>query len=153
MLDITIVAVGKIKESHWQEAILEYEKRLKPYAKITIEEIIPEPICIGDQEKTKKVEGEKIIRFLAKYPKGEIFLLTEKGRDLDSLKFAELIKNKNEQAVFVVGGSLGFSAEVLKKYAQISLSELTFTHEMARVILMEQIYRAATIINGKEYHH
>ncbi len=153
MLDITIVAVGKIKESHWREAMAEYEKRLKPYAKIAFEEVSPEPICVGDKEKTKKVEGEKVARFLAKYPKNEVFLLTEKGKSLDSEGFAGLLQEKNEQAVFVLGGSLGFSKELMKKYSQISLSDLTFPHELARVVLMEQLYRAATIMNGKEYHH
>lgn len=153
MLDITIVAIGKIKENHWREAIAEYDKRLKPYAKIGIEEIAPEPICVGDKEKTKKVEGEKMIRFLAKYPKNGVFLLTESGKTLDSEGFAGLLQEKNEQAVFVVGGSLGFSKEVLKKYSQISLSALTFPHELARVILIEQLYRAVSIINKKEYHH
>ncbi|MBD3248100.1 23S rRNA (pseudouridine(1915)-N(3))-methyltransferase RlmH [Candidatus Falkowbacteria bacterium] len=153
MLDITIVAIGKIKSEYWREAIVEYEKMLRPYAKITFEEISPEPICIGDKEKTKKKEGEKILRSLAKYPKNEILLLTEKGKEFDSLKFSDLFKERNDQVVFAIGGSLGFSKEVLEAYPQISLSRLTFPHEMARVVLIEQIYRAATIINKKEYHH
>jgi 23S rRNA (pseudouridine1915-N3)-methyltransferase len=153
MFNITIVAVGKVKESYWRESIEEYDKRLRPYAKIKVEEIIPEPICVGDNDKTKKIEGEKILRFLAKYPKGEVILLSERGKKLSSMKFADLFRERNEQAVLVIGGSLGFSDEVEEKYPCVALSDLTFPHELARVVLMEQIYRAATILNKKEYHH
>lgn len=153
MFNITIVAIGKIKKGYWQEALSEYEKRLKPYAKIRFEEIAPEPICVGDKERTKDKEAVKISRFLAKYPKNEIFLLEEKGKVLDSKGLSCLLRENNEQAVFVVGGALGFSRRLSDEYFSISLSRLTFPHELARVILLEQIYRAAAIVNGKEYHY
>jgi 23S rRNA (pseudouridine1915-N3)-methyltransferase len=153
MLEIIILAIGKVKNDFFAGAINEYLLRLKPYASIKILEITPEAFGDSDHLKAKKAEGEKVLRNLEKYAGAEIFLMHERGRELDSLKFSEKMEAANGKIVFVIAGALGFSEEVLQKYPQLSLSKMTFPHEMARLILLEQVYRATTIIKGKTYHY
>lgn len=156
MLDITLVAVGKIKESFWREAFEEYAKRLKPYARLKVIELPAEPFSKGGKEKTKEIEGKRIMDYLEKQSREfgvlSAYLLAERGRTFDSPTLAVWLE-KNSPLTLIVGGALGFSDELYERYPQISLSPLTFPHELARVVLMEQLYRAATILNGKEYHY
>lgn len=152
MLNIKIITIGTIKENYFNDAVLEYIKRLKPYAKINFVELKAEAFNDSNKEQIKKIEAEKIENALKKCEKKSIFLLDERGSLFDSKEFAKFI-DKNQCLVFVIGGSLGFSEELLKKYKKVSLSNLTFLHEMVRVILLEQIYRSITIINKKNYHH
>jgi len=151
---LIILAVGKIKKDYFHEAIREYLKRLGPYAKIDIEEIEAEPFKReSDKEKAKKIEGERILKFLEKN-EGNIILLDEKGKNFSSHEFAEFLEDKNERIIFVIGGALGFNKNILENsYQKLSLSKMTFPHEIARMILLEQIYRATTITSGKEYHY
>lgn len=154
MFNIIILVIGKIKESYYLEAIQEYQKRLKPYAKIEIVELKPEPFGASNKEKSKKAEGERIINFLNKNRDSEIFLLDERGENMPSENFAGIINKINGRIIFVIGGALGFDKNIFSKYRnRISLSRMTFPHEMARVILLEQIYRAITIIKNKQYHY
>lgn len=153
MFEITIVALGKIKEKFWQAASLEYLKRLKPYAKIQITELKASAFSTANQEKIKQEEGERLLTYLAHLKHCEIYLLTEKGKNFDSLNFSRKILKEGKSLCFVIGGTLGFSASVLESYPQVSLSPLTFTHEMARVILLEQIYRGICIKKAKPYHY
>jgi len=153
MWDITILAVGKLKEKHWQAASAEYLKRLKPYAKITVEELRAEPFSAATREKSKKVEASRIEDYLKKRPGSLVMLLAESGRRTDSYIFAETLKNVNQPLILVIGGALGFKEELFETYPKISLSKLTFPHELARVILLEQLYRAAAILNNKTYHY
>ncbi|MDD4902171.1 MAG: 23S rRNA (pseudouridine(1915)-N(3))-methyltransferase RlmH [Patescibacteria group bacterium] len=153
MLEIIIIAIGKIKNNFFSGAIEEYLTRLKPYAAVKILELAPEAFSESSREKAKKIEGERIVKSLEKYNSAEIFLLHERGREMDSLKFAQKMSAANGKIVFVIAGALGFDEEALKKYPQLSLSKMTFPHEMARLILLEQIYRAATIARGKTYHY
>lgn len=155
MLDIIILSVGKIKESYFQEAFDEYLKRLKPYAKIGLHELKPEPFMgDSDKEKSKKIEGERILNFLDKHQNSEVVILDEHGKKFSSVKFSEYLMSMDRQIIFVVGGALGFSEEVSEKHKnKISLSDMTFPHEMARVLLIEQIYRATAISKGKSYHY
>ena len=153
MLDIAIIAVDRVRNSDLSGAIAEYLIRLKPYASIRMEEVRPEAFGPGTKEKAKKAEGERILKILGKYHKESIWLLHEKGQEFTSEDFAKKIESSNGQAVFVIGGALGFSDEVLNRYRQLSLSRMTMPHEMARLVLVEQIYRAATIMRGKEYHY
>jgi len=154
MMRITILAVGKIKKDYFREAIGEYLKRLSPYAKIDVEEIEAEPFKReSDKDKAKKIEGEKILKFLEKN-EGNIIILDEKGKNFSSHEFAEFLEDKNERIIFVIGGALGFHENILENpYRKLSLSKMTFPHEMARMILLEQIYRASAIMSGKEYHY
>lgn len=155
MGNITILAVGKIKEPYFREAVDEYAKRLAPYIKLSFSELAPEPFHgEGDKEKSKKKEGERILAFLEKRTDHEVILLSERGKGYSSEAFAQYLSGISRPIIFIIGGTLGFHEDVLKKYKNmISLSLMTFPHEMARMILVEQIYRAVTIMKGKSYHY
>jgi 23S rRNA (pseudouridine1915-N3)-methyltransferase len=153
MMEIIIIAIGKIKNEFFANAIEEYLKRLKPCAAIKTIELPAESFGDSSREKAKQAEGERILRALEKYAGAKIFLLHERGEEMDSLKFAARLENHSGKIVFAVAGALGFSEEVLTKHRQLSLSQMTFPHELARLVLLEQIYRAATIIKGKTYHY
>jgi len=153
MWDITILAVGKLREKHWQVANEEYLKRLGPYVKLKIEELKSEPFTKATQVKVKKVEAAKIKAYLQKKSSALVFLLSEEGEEMDSYVLAETLKNINQPLIFVIGGSLGIDRELFEIYPKLSLSKLTFPHELARIILLEQLYRAVTIIKQKDYHY
>jgi 23S rRNA (pseudouridine1915-N3)-methyltransferase len=153
MLEIIIIAIGKVKNEFFAGAIGEYLMRLKPYASVKILELSPEPFNDSNREKVKKAEGERILSALEKYAGAEIFLMHERGKEMDSVKLSEKLAGANGKVVFAIAGALGFAEEVLVKYNQLSLSKMTFPHELARLILLEQIYRAATMIKGKTYHY
>ncbi len=152
-MDIVIISIGKIKDKNILNGVLEYKKRLGIFTKISCKELKSEPIDYKNKSISKKAEGERILSALEKYEKNSIHLLTEKGQASTSLGFSEFI-NSRDKLVFVIAGALGFSDDVLTRgYSEISLSKLTFPHEMAQLILYEQIYRAFTIIKGKTYHY
>ena len=152
MFNIKIITVGKIKNSSLLNLSEEYLKRLKPFASLKVEEIKAESFAKNNQEKIKDFESDKIEKVLNKHNKDNVFLLDENGREFDSVGFAKFL-NKSQKIIFVIAGSLGFSDKTKKKYQKVSLSQMTMPHEMARVILLEQIYRASTIINKKDYHY
>jgi 23S rRNA (pseudouridine1915-N3)-methyltransferase len=152
MLNITIITIGKVKEAYWKEAILEYQKRLQPYARLKIEELKAEPFSESTKEKAKKTESDNIELYLNKKKTAEIYLLSEHGELFDSPAFAKKMES-NQEIVLVIAGTQGFTKDLVNKYPKISLSPLTFPHELARVVLLEQLYRAATIINKKDYHY
>lgn len=157
---IKIVAVGKIKEKFYKDAIGEYEKRMKAYNKVEIVEVAdekaPETLSDKEIEMVKDSEGERILSKI----KDESFVVTLeiKGKDLDSIKFAKLIQNEmldgfGRDLVFVIGGSNGLGKKVLKRSNyRLSFGKMTYPHQLMRVILMEQIYRAYRIINKEPYH-
>lgn len=153
MLDITIIAVDHVRNNDIAGAIAEYLVRLRPYASVKTEEVRPEAFGPGTKEKAKKIEGERLLKSLAKYPAESIWLMHEEGQEFTSVALAKKIESAGDRAVFVLGGALGFSEEILNKYKQFSLSRLTFPHELARLVLIEQVYRVATINRGKEYHY
>lgn len=156
---ITVVCVGKIKEKYWNMAIDEYAKRLSRYCKLEIVQVEDEKTPDGASEaiesSIKEKEGKKI---LAKIPDNAyVTALAIEGKMLDSVELSEKIEQLGVQGeghlVFVIGGSLGLSKEVMKRadYA-LSFSKMTFPHQMMRVILLEQIYRAYRISSGEPYH-
>lgn len=156
MLDIVIIAVDKIKAKYFQDAAKEYFKRLSPYAKIRVEELSPEPFrSEGDKDKAKKKEGERIIKAVSKYSDAHIIFLTESGELMDSVHFSKWLEMKSDRKiVFVIAGSLGFDEASIKKASSLlSLSTLTFPHELAQVVLLEQLYRSVCILKGKDYHY
>lgn len=156
MLDIVIIAVDKIKAKYFQDAAQEYLKRLSPYAKIKVEELVAEPFRNeGEKNRAKKKEGERIIKAVSKYSDAQIIFLTESGELMDSVSFSKWLEMKsNRKIVFVIAGSLGFDEVAIKKASNLlSLSTLTFPHELAQVVLLEQLYRAVAIFKGKDYHH
>ncbi len=155
MFKIKIIALGKFKEKAYQDLEKEYLKRLSPFAKIKVVEL-PE-VSYGknaNMEKIKEQEAEKIVAQLP--DDGIVMLLEEKGALRSSKDFATFLERTGglgKELVFVIGSGIGLH-ESLKQYANysISLSPLTFPHNMARVILEEQIYRACAILSGKQYH-
>jgi len=153
MINITIITIGKVKESYIKEGILEYKKRLGPYLGLKEIELKAQSFNPDTKKKTKDLEGSRILKSLEKYSKENIFLLDENEEEFSSVGFSKLFVNKSE-IVFVIAGSLGWSDKLLSsKYRKISLSKMTFPHEVARLLLFEQIYRSVTIIKGKEYHY
>ncbi len=157
MLDITILAIGKVKDRHLASLAEEYLKRIKPFARLKIQELKAIPFSENNQEAAKRFEGEKILEFLKKEelkPGGaSVWLLAERGINFKSSpEFSHWLAKKSP-LILVLGGALGFSDELYDSYPQISLSPLTFPHELARVILFEQLYRASTINQGKKYHY
>ncbi len=154
MFHLVLVVVGRLKTSYVKEAVAEYQKRLKPFAKVIIEIIPDEPTRDEhDTDRVRRLEGGRLMKHLSKYSTETIFLLTEKGKQRASVEFAQWLSRLPQPLVLVIGGPAGFSKDILAAYPQhISLSPLTFTHEWAQAILLEQLYRAITIVNGKLYH-
>ena len=157
---IKIIGVGKIKEKFYREAIAEYQKRMTAYNKVDIVEVAdekaPESLSEKEIDQVKIAEGERI---LAKI-KDDAFVVTLEinGKALDSIKFAKLIQDEmldgfGRDMVFVIGGSNGLGENILKRSNyRISFGKMTYPHQLMRVILMEQIYRAYRIINKEPYH-
>ena len=156
MLDLTLIAHGKIKEKAYQKMVEEYLKRLKPLARLKYIELEAVSFSSKNQEAIKKLEGEKLNNYLEKYLNNNsgavVYLLAERGQKFNSVDFAHWL-NKKQPLILVIGGALGFSDEIYNSYPSLSLSDLTYPHELARLILLEQIYRAATILNNKNYHY
>jgi len=157
MFDIVIIAVGKIKEKFYRDGFNEYIKRLSPYARIKIEELKSEPFKNEtEKNKSKEAEGERILNCLANYQDVTVFVLDEHGQELTSIDLAStLSRNQNSKLVFVLGGTVGLSNKILRnsKITKLSLSQMTLPHELARVVLAEQLYRGICISRGKDYHY
>ena len=154
-MEIKLIVVGKTKSSELVRLINEYVKRINFYKKFKIIEVNSLKSKKNSEKEIKKFEGEKI---LINIKKNElIFLLDENGKSFNSRKFADFLSNKfktNKSIVFVVGGAYGFSNEIKQKSNDIiSLSEMTFSHQIIRLFFTEQIYRAFTILNNHPYHN
>jgi 23S rRNA (pseudouridine1915-N3)-methyltransferase len=154
---LTLLVVGKTDDKYLQDGIARYKKRLEHYIDFRLE-IIPD-IKKGKNPDTnlqKIREGELI---LAKQgPAKELHLFDEKGKQLSSRQFAGFLQKKMasgiKELIFVIGGPYGFSDEVYKQArSKISLSKMTFPHQLARLLCMEQFYRAFTLLKGESYHH
>ena len=156
MMKIKIVSVGSIKEKFLKDAISEYLKRLTRFAKIEIIEVDETKIQNKSGEQVKKEEGERLLKRIGQDE--FVFLLDLKGELISSevlaQKINDLINKGISPLTFVIGGTLGLSEEVRKRAnIKLSISKMTFTHQMCRMIILEQIYRAFKIINNEEYHH
>lgn len=158
MMNVTVIAVGKLKESYLCDGCAEYVKRLTPYAKVNIIEINEER-C-GDNPSPSEIsnviakEGERI---MAKIPKGaQVIPLCIEGKEYSSPDFAGLIESvsmNSSRICFVIGGSFGLSEEIKKAGVnRLSFGKMTLPHQLARMVLLEQIYRAFSIINNSKYH-
>lgn len=152
---ISIVAVGKIKEKSLSQLIEEYKKRIGAYSKIEIIEVSDEPNDRLSDEKVKEIEGQRIIKQLKK--DSYVILLSLKGKQMDSIKFSREIEKINtynsSHISFVIGGSVGVSEQVEQRAdLLLKLSEMTFPHNIARLLILEQIYRAYKILNNETYH-
>jgi 23S rRNA (pseudouridine1915-N3)-methyltransferase len=155
MLKIKVIAIGKIKDSSYKLLISEYSKRLSPYSKIDIIELDAGSFKNDSQkEKVKKEEGEKFLKIIEKNMDSRIILLDEGGEVFNSVEFSEFLNYDTREVIFLIAGTLGFSEEVKSRVPKkFSLTRLTLPHEMARVILFEQLFRAVTIETGKKYHY
>ncbi|HOZ53397.1 MAG TPA: 23S rRNA (pseudouridine(1915)-N(3))-methyltransferase RlmH [bacterium] len=153
MKKITILSVGGVKEKYYQEAILEYQKRLSSDIKLELKELLAKSFSEKNILETKRQESQRILDFLQKNKDSEVFLLSENGQEFDSINFSKKIFSIDRPIIFVIAGSLGFDFDILQGYNILSLSKMTFLHEMTKVILIEQIYRAVNIEKGKRYHY
>ena len=155
-MKITLLVVGKTTDAHIDTLIQDYQKRLTHYLPFSLV-VIPELKNTKSltMEQQKLAEGELILRQLT--PSTDMILLDEKGREYRSVEFADFLQKKmssGRDVVFVVGGPYGFSQSVYDKAnGKISLSQMTFSHQLVRLFFVEQIYRAMTILRGEPYHH
>ena len=155
-MEIKIITVGKIKEKFLKEGINEFLKRLTPYASVSILEL--NPIEIKDENLTAKIlldEGEKILSNIK--PQDYVITMEIKGKQFSSEEFAqkieEITNDGTQEIVFVIGSSCGIGKNVSDRAnLKMSMSKMTFLHQFARLILVEQIYRAFKIIKGETYH-
>ena len=151
-----LILVGKTTDRHFQAGISDYAGRIShymPFELVTIPELKNTKSLSEDQQKT--AEGELILKLLQ--PSDTVVLLDEHGRELRSIEFARWLEQKRNTArrlVFVIGGPYGFSPGLYARAnEQLSLSKMTFSHQMIRLVFTEQVYRACTIIKGEPYHH
>ena len=158
-MQIRVIAVGKIKEQFLREGIAEYEKRLRPYAKLQVvelsEEKRPQTASPVNESVAIEKEGERILGAVAE--NSFVIALDVKGQSWSSeelaASFGERELSGQNQLAFVIGGDLGLSPAVLaRSNLRLSLSKMTFTHPMARLLLLEQVYRAFRILRGEPYH-
>ena len=156
-MKFTLLVVGKTVEKHYIAAINDYTERTKHYTSFDIE-VIPELKNTKSlsMEQQKEKEGELILKALQ--PGDVVVLLDEHGKEFRSIEFANWIERKmhtvNKRQVFIIGGPYGFSQAVYEAAQEkISLSKMTFSHQMIRLIFVEQLYRAMTILNNGPYHH
>jgi len=158
-MNVTILAVGKLKEKYWQDAVAEYSKRMKRYCNLQITEIKESALRANpspaDEQAVKDAEGADILGKIK--PSDFVITLEIKGKGLSSEQLAQKIEtlaiNGKSSIVFVIGGSLGLSEAVSKRSDfKLSFSAMTFPHQMMRVILLEQIYRSFKINRNEAYH-
>ena len=160
-MNIEIVCIGSLKEPWLKEAEKEYIKRLSSYVKVNITESSEKRLAKNpspaDEDIVRKTEGETLLNFSEKYNNAFIFALDMRGKQFSSEGFAkhlgELALSGKSTLVFLIGGSLGLPDEVrLKADLVLSFSDMTFPHQMMRIILLEQLYRAQKILRGEPYH-
>lgn len=158
-MNIQIVCIGKLKEKYWTEAVAEYSKRLSRFCTLEIVELkesrLPDKASEAEEKLVKQEEGREILKAIK--PGSFVITLEILGKQLDSPQLAEKISQLSLEGkssiAFVIGGSLGLSEEVSKRADfKLSFSKMTFPHQMMRVILLEQIYRAFKINRNETYH-
>ena len=156
-MKIKLIVVGKTNAKYLLEGENEYENRLKHYTKFE-ETIIPDVKQPGklNENELKKKEGHLILGKLES--SDHVILLDDKGKSHSSIEFAHFLQQKMNSGlkllVFVVGGAFGFSDEVYQRAnSKLSLSKMTFSHQMVRLIFKEQLYRGFSILRGEKYHH
>ncbi|MBR3705492.1 MAG: 23S rRNA (pseudouridine(1915)-N(3))-methyltransferase RlmH [Firmicutes bacterium] len=158
-MNIQIICIGKLKEKYWTDAIAEYSKRLSRYCTLEIIELkearLPDKASPADEENVKLEEGRSILKAI----KDGTYVITLEilGKQLTSPELADKIQTLSiegkSNVAFIIGGSLGLSAEVSKRADyKLSFSRMTFPHQMMRVILLEQVYRGFKIIKNEAYH-
>jgi 23S rRNA (pseudouridine1915-N3)-methyltransferase len=159
-LILRIIAVGRLREKYWQDAAVDFTRRLRPYAHLEVAEVpevhIKEKATSADGRKAMQEEAQAILYKLKRHS-GPVIALDRKGKALDSPEMSawlhkNILEGKSEVA-FVIGGPLGLAPEVTQRADLVlSFSKMTFPHQMMRVILLEQIYRSFRIMHGEPYH-
>ena len=156
-MNITLLTVGKTDRNWVWDGVETYRSRLKHYIPFTVNEI-PElkNVSSMSREQIRAKEGELILKHIR--PSDELILLDGRGKEMSSVELARMMENRlsgsGRDIVFVIGGAYGFSCKVYDRSdSMLSLSRMTFSHQMVRVIFAEQLYRAFTIIKGEPYHH
>ena len=158
-MNVNVVCIGKLKERYWQEACAEYAKRLSRFLSLQVtelrEERLPEKAGAAEERAVKEAEGQAILKALPE--EAFVIALDLKGKTMDSPALAHYLDDLRLQGrshiAFVIGGSLGLSESVLRRAdLRLSFSEFTFPHQLMRVILLEQLYRARKISAGEKYH-
>ncbi len=159
MQRVTLICVGKLKENYWREACAEYQKRLQPFCRLELIEVEEERVADNPSPaqiaQTLREEGRRI---LAKVPEGAAVLpLCIEGKSMSSETFAQRLEdlavNGVSSVVLIIGGSWGLAEEVKRAGSRsVSMSAMTFPHQLARVMLLEQLYRAFQIRSGGKYH-
>jgi len=156
-MNIKLIVIGKTKSKFLLDGENEYQKRLKHYCKFS-ELIIPD-IKNGGKISKKELKEKEGNLILASIKNSDyVILLDDKGLELSSTDFAEFLNKKmvssTNELVFIIGGAFGFSESVYRgANTKLSLSKMTFSHQMVRMIFKEQLYRAFTILKGEKYHH
>jgi|SRR5665647_113451 len=160
-MNITILCVGKLKEKYWTDAAGEYAKRLSRFCKLSIIEIPEERLTdnagIAGEKAVIEQESKNILKKISRSSKTYAIALDVKGKAITSLDFAEKISelgvDGKSDLIFIIGGSLGLSEELLEQVdMRLSFSQMTFPHQLMRVILLEQVYRAFKINANETYH-
>lgn len=158
-MKISVICVGKLKENYFVKAVEEYAKRLRLYCKLEIIELAdektPDGASAAEERKIKELEGQRILKSIKE--DALVIALAIEGKMMSSEEFSEEISRIGLQGgshiVFIIGGSLGLSEAVLQRAdRKLSFSEMTFPHQLMRVILLEQVYRAYRIMYGQPYH-
>ncbi len=158
-VNISIITVGKLKEKYLKQGIQEYVKRLQPYTKMEIIEVpdekAPENLSDAEMLQVKQKEGERILQKIS--PDSHVIALAIEGKQETSEQFAKTLDNLatygKSKVAFVIGGSLGLSEEVMKRAdSSMSFSKMTLPHQLMRLVLVEQVYRAFRINRGEPYH-
>lgn len=158
-MKITVLTVGKVKEKFYRQAIEEFQKRLSRYCKLEIVEVsdekTPDHASETEERLIKEKEGQRILKYIRE--DAWVCALAIEGKMLDSVELSEKLEQMGisgvSHMIFVIGGSLGLADEVLKRADfKLSFSKMTFPHQLMRVILLEQIYRAYRIMQGEPYH-
>ena len=156
-MKITLLSIGKTDHQALAQLIEEYRKRTNFYLSFEIETVSDIKNTKNLSEREQKIkEGAQLLKALQ--PSDYVVLLDDKGKHLSSVEFAQFIEKKMhsvpKRMVFVVGGAYGFSEEMYARANEkLSLSKMTFTHQMVRLVFVEQLYRAMTILNNEPYHH
>lgn len=152
-MNISLICTGKTSEKYVSEGMRIYIARLSHYCKFNLVEVESGK---GDESQIRKKESESILKRVGE--KDVLALLDEKGKEFSSVEFAKTVSHyqniSTKNLVFVIGGAYGFSDEVYKRAnLKMALSKMTFPHQLVRIIFLEQLYRAFTILKGEKYHH
>ena len=157
---IRIIAVGRIRERYWQDALADYERRIRPYARLEVVEVpeahIPEGASSAQKQRSLDQEAESILGRMRGHV-GPVIVLDRRGRALDSVELAAWLEDQfmegQKETHWVIGGSRGLAGAVLEGADLVlSISRMTFPHQMMRLILLEQLYRGFRIMHHEPYH-